>query len=106
MDDDVARQFLFHDCAPEVMKWALTTRSLMYEEEAMKEFCPLKAWPSVASSYVICREDRTISPAWSRRIAHEVLGVQPVEMSGGHCPFVSRPSDLADVLTREDILTS
>ncbi len=106
MDDDVARQFLFHDCAPDVIDWALTTRELMYAQAAMTEVCPLGIWPNVNSSYVVCAEDRTISPSWSRRTAREQLGVEPLELPGGHCPYVSRPAALADVLTRVPILTS
>jgi pimeloyl-ACP methyl ester carboxylesterase len=100
MDDDVARRFLFHDCAPDVTDWALTTRELMYAREAMTEVCPLEIWPKVNSSYVVCAEDRTISPSWSRRTAREQLGVEPLELPGGHCPFVSRPAALAEVLAR------
>ena len=100
MDDDVARRFLFHDCAPDVIDWALTTRELMYAHGAMTEICPLEIWPNVNSSYVVCAEDRTISPSWSRRTAREQLGIEPVELPGGHCPFVSRPAALAEVLTR------
>jgi pimeloyl-ACP methyl ester carboxylesterase len=100
MNDDVARRFLFHDCSTDVTDWALTTRELMYAREAMTELCPLEIWPNVNSSYVVCAEDRTISPSWSRRTAREQLGVEPLEMPGGHCPFVSRPAALAEVLTR------
>jgi pimeloyl-ACP methyl ester carboxylesterase len=106
MDDQVARQFLFHDCSPDVVEWALTTRALTYAREAMTEPCPLESWPDVSSSYVVCGEDRTISPSWSRRVARERLGVEPIELPGGHCPYVSRPAELADALTSEPILAS
>lgn len=99
MEDGVARQFLFHDCSPELLEWALSTRVLMNAREAMTEMCPLEAWPSVGSSYILCSEDRTISPAWSRRIVRERLRVEPIELSGGHCPHISRPSELANALT-------
>jgi pimeloyl-ACP methyl ester carboxylesterase len=69
-------------------------------EAAMKETCPLKAWPTTRSMSIVCAEDRTISPPWSRRIARERLGVEPVELAGGHCPHVSRPGTLAEVLDR------
>lgn len=98
--DDVASQFLFHDCSAAVTEWALTTRALMYAQEAMAEVCPLDSWPAVRSSYIVCAEDRTISPSWSRRVAREQLGIEPTELAGGHCPHVSRPSELADALTR------
>jgi pimeloyl-ACP methyl ester carboxylesterase len=97
-DDAVAREFLFHDCAPDVADWALTTRRLMVARGALAETYPLGAWPNVPCSSIVCADDRTISPTWSRRVARERLGVDPIELPGGHCPHVSRPAALADVL--------
>ncbi len=98
MDDNVALEFVFHDCPPERLDWALSTRLVFYSKRAMDEPCPLRAWPPVPSTYIVCSDDRTITPAWQRRAAHELLGVEPVELPGGHCPHVSRPEVLADVL--------
>ena len=42
--------------------------------------------------------DRTIRPAWQRRMARERLGVEPVELPTGHCPNVSQPDRLAELL--------
>jgi pimeloyl-ACP methyl ester carboxylesterase len=36
--------------------------------------------------------------AWQRRMARERLGVEPVEIPTGHCPNVSRPDRLAELL--------
>jgi len=105
MEEDVARRFLFHDCAADIMEWALTTRCLMNTQEAMREVCPLDAWPNVSSSYVVCADDRTISPWWSRQVARERLGIEATEFPGGHCPYVSRPSQLAHMLISTSIAT-
>jgi len=98
MDDDVALEFVFHDCPPERLDWALSTRRLFYAKRAMEEPCTLSAWPAVPASYIVCSEDRTVTPAWQRRAAREWLGVEPIELPCGHCPNVSRPEDLAAVL--------
>jgi pimeloyl-ACP methyl ester carboxylesterase len=98
MDDRVALEFVFHDCPPERLDWALSTRIFFYAKRALEEPCPLAAWPSVPASYVVCTNDRTLAPAWQRRAARERLGVEPVELPGGHCPHVSRPEALAEVL--------
>ena len=71
----------------------------MFAHEAVLEICPLETWPSVPSSYIVCAEDRTVRPEWRRRAASERLGVDPIELSGGHCPHVSRPRELAEVLS-------
>jgi pimeloyl-ACP methyl ester carboxylesterase len=97
-DDRVAMEFLFHDCAPEAARWAMTTRRLMMARQAIVEVCPLDQWPSAACSSIVCADDRTIQPVWSRRVARERLGVEPIDLEGGHCPHVSRPGPLARVL--------
>jgi len=96
--EEIAMRFLFHDCSPEIAQWALTTRRLMYAQRAYTELCPLDRWPCVPSAYIVCADDRTVAPAWSKSAARERLGVEPIELSGGHCPHVSRPADLADAL--------
>ncbi|MGH2556649.1 MAG: alpha/beta fold hydrolase [Actinomycetota bacterium] len=98
-DDDAARTFLFNDCTPEVAAWALTTRLDWYPARLYEEPCPLRAWPDVQSTYVVCTEDRTIQPEWSRRAAKERLGVEAIDIPGGHCPHISRPRELAALLT-------
>jgi Alpha/beta hydrolase family len=101
-DDELARKFLFHDCSPEMTNWALSTMNLMFARQAILEICPLSIWPAVSSSYILSLDDKAIQPEWSRRAARERLGVDPIELPGGHCPYVSRPSDLADVLSALD----
>lgn len=99
-DDEVAINFLFHDCPPEAMKLGLMTRTKMYAEGAMTEVFPLETLPEVPSSYIVCSDDRTITPEWSRRTALDRLGVKAIKLPGGHCPYLSRPLQLADVLIK------
>jgi pimeloyl-ACP methyl ester carboxylesterase len=101
-DPEVPKRFLFHDCDPDVAEWALTTLRLTYARAAMMEPCSLQRWPAVPSTYILCREDRTINPEWWRREAERLLGVVPLELPGGHCPHVSRPAELAAVLSALD----
>jgi pimeloyl-ACP methyl ester carboxylesterase len=98
MDDQVALEFVFHDCPPSRLAWALSTRVHFYAKRAIEEPCPMATWPAVPASYVACADDRTLTPAWQRRAAREWLAVEPVVLPGGHCPHVSRPEALADLL--------
>lgn len=68
------------------------------------ERCPLESLPDVPRRSVPCREDHIVSPDWSRRVARERLGIQPVELHGSHCPMVSRPRELADTLLSSAVL--
>jgi pimeloyl-ACP methyl ester carboxylesterase len=98
-DFEVANRFLFHDCAPEVAQDAF--RQLRPETGMLgREVTPLQTWPKVSCAYIVCTEDRTATPGWARRAARERLGVEPMEISSGHCPFLSRPRQLVDVLVR------
>ncbi len=99
-DETVARDFLFHDCDPAVLPWALSTLRLMHARQAMRETCPLAAWPAVPCSYILCTEDRTLNPPWWRAAALDRLGSPAVELPGGHAPHVSRPRELAAMLVR------
>lgn len=99
-DDQIALRFLFHDCTPEVARWALTTLRLLYAKRAMEEICPLERWPDVPSTYISCRHDRTINPEWWRPIARQRLRTEPIDLDSGHSPHVSRPSELAGILTK------
>lgn len=99
-DDDAVREMVFHDCPPERLGWAMSTRIFFYAKEALREPGPLVRWPSVPSSYVVCSDDRTLTPEWQRGAARERLEVEPVEIPGGHCPHVSRPGELAGLLER------
>ena len=98
-DEGAARDVFYHDCAPTDVHWAFS-RLQRQAVAPRREPCPLSAWPPGERAYVLCREDRALSPAWSRRVARERLGVEPVELDGSHSPFVSRPTDLAAVLDR------
>jgi pimeloyl-ACP methyl ester carboxylesterase len=99
-DDRAAVEFVFHDCPPDRLAWALSTRIFFYARTAIEESCPLEAWPSVPAAYIACEDDRTITPRWQVRRARDWLGVDAVRLPGGHCPNVSRPIALADALQR------
>jgi pimeloyl-ACP methyl ester carboxylesterase len=98
--ESVANEFLFHDCAPERLSFAHSTIRVIHARGAMIEKYPLTRWPEAPSSYIVCTKDRTIQPEWSRRVAKSQLGIEPIEMPGGHCPYISRPNELARALLK------
>jgi pimeloyl-ACP methyl ester carboxylesterase len=98
IDDATAQYYLFHDCSPDMIPWALSTLRMMYAKQAIIEECPLDKWPLVPSSYISCSEDRTINPDWWEAAARERLHTDPIPIKGGHAPYVSRPEALAEIL--------
>jgi pimeloyl-ACP methyl ester carboxylesterase len=99
-DEGIAMRFLFHDCSPQVAHDACARLRLRGEGRSVlvTEVTPLEAWPDVPRSYIRCRDDRTATPAWAAGAARERLGVDPIDIPGGHCPMLSRPAELADAL--------
>jgi pimeloyl-ACP methyl ester carboxylesterase len=95
-DADVAEQFLYHDCDDEQLAWALTTRREFYPAAVYDEQIAL--YKRAPCSYILATQDRTIRPEWQERMARERLGVEPVTIEAGHCPNVSRPAELAELL--------
>ena len=59
---------------------------------------PLAAWPRARVTSVVCARDRFLPADLQRRLARERLGVVGVEVDSGHCPALSRPRELADLL--------
>ena len=85
------------DAPAAVARWA-TQRLRPQAFRVFEETTPLGAWPDVESRSIVCRADRAINPVWVRAAARERLGVEPIELDGGHAPFLTRPADLARIL--------
>jgi len=49
-------------------------------------------------SVIVAAADRILRPDWLHQAARQWLGSQPVEVSAGHCPHVSQPETIADIL--------
>lgn len=64
-----------------------------------REVTPLTSWPAVPTTVIVCGQDRVVDPERLRVAAGGVPGATVVELSGGHFPQLTRPAELADVLT-------
>jgi pimeloyl-ACP methyl ester carboxylesterase len=62
------------------------------------EPAPLERWPDVPVTYAYAREDLMFRQDWSRALARERLGVEPVELDGDHSIAMSRPAEVAALL--------
>lgn len=96
--DSVHRAF-YHDCIDTVSRRAhaeLRRQSIT----AFLEPCPLIAWPDTDATVIVMRDDRVVSPEWSRRVASTLPRADLVELDGGHSPFLADPAALGAVLLR------
>jgi pimeloyl-ACP methyl ester carboxylesterase len=56
---------------------------------------PLSGSPDVPTELVYAAEDELFEPAFEQFMAREVLGVEPIEIPGGHFPMLEDPEALA-----------
>jgi pimeloyl-ACP methyl ester carboxylesterase len=61
---------------------------------------PLGAHPANPTVLVYAAEDELFEPSWERFMAHELLGVEPIEFPGGHFPMLEDPERLGMLLDR------
>jgi pimeloyl-ACP methyl ester carboxylesterase len=93
---DEAEERYYHDVEPTRRRWALD-RLRRQALTAQGEVSPLAAWPNVACSYIVCSDDRALEPEACRRMARDLLSVEPIEFPSSHAPMLSRPAELADL---------
>jgi len=94
--EDPIAAFL-HDVPPDLAAQALAN-GRDQAAAPMREPWPLDAWPDVPTRYLLCRDDRFFPADWTRQMVRTRLGLTPDEIGGGHCPFLSRPDELAERL--------
>jgi pimeloyl-ACP methyl ester carboxylesterase len=91
----LAREMLFADCDDATAEAAINR---LRRQANYPGVVPLPEFPSVSCTSVICIDDRMVGYEWAKKVAHDRLGTEPIELPGDHSPFLSRPSALAEVL--------
>ncbi len=94
---NTATELFFHDAPATTARWA-TKRLRPQSYRIFGETTPLASLPDVDSRSIVCRDDRALNPEWVRAASRERLGVEAIEMEGGHSPLLTRPTELARVL--------
>jgi len=98
-DFESAAYGMYHDCPAAAAHAAFA--SLRPQGVApFAERWPLEVWPEVPVTFIVCRDDRMGNPDALSRVARERFGVEPVELPGGHSPFLSQPAALTEALLR------
>jgi pimeloyl-ACP methyl ester carboxylesterase len=97
-DPQLALRFLFHDCDPQTQQWALGTLRLFNPGLPVYQHRPEPLPSTVSCAFILPTHDRTLRPTWLRQAARQRLDAEPMEVDAGHCPHVSRPEAVADIL--------
>ncbi len=92
--DTLAETFL-QDCDPEIQRQAVdeTARQSL---AVLAEPVRAAAWQHVASTYLVCAEDRGTPAERQRRFAGRAENV--VELDAGHHPFLSQAAAVCDLV--------
>jgi pimeloyl-ACP methyl ester carboxylesterase len=99
-DPEATARIMYGDLAPQDARWA-AERLRPQAQRSQAE--PSPAPPEgLRVGSIIGANDRVVSPSWSRRVARERLGVEPVELPSGHFPMITHPELLADALAQLD----
>jgi pimeloyl-ACP methyl ester carboxylesterase len=61
---------------------------------------PLDRPPGNPTVLIYAADDELFKPDWERFMARELLGVEPIEIPGGHFPMAEDPSTLGALLDR------
>jgi pimeloyl-ACP methyl ester carboxylesterase len=94
----------YHDCEPSLASWA-SSRLRPQSTAPLMEPCPLERWPDrVPTTYVVAERDRALSPDACRRLAREHGQMTVVDIDSGHSSFLSRPTEIADLLCAKSVV--
>lgn len=90
-DDPIAT--FYHD-VPRALAEEAVRRGRAQAEAIGAEPWPLDAWPDVPVRFLLGRDDRMFPAPWLRGVVRDRLGIEPDELTGGHCPALARPDEL------------
>ncbi|HET6374159.1 MAG TPA: alpha/beta hydrolase [Candidatus Polarisedimenticolia bacterium] len=96
--ESLSKEFLFHDCDEETLSWALGSVEPLNPGRLVTQPAPFARWPGVPAASIVAAHDKTLTPGWGRRASLRLLGKEAIEIQSGHCPHVSQPAMMADLL--------
>jgi pimeloyl-ACP methyl ester carboxylesterase len=96
-DLDAAAEVLFGDSTPDRAAAAVAKLRPQYWKISNARFSGRLVTPS---TYIAPKADRLLDRTWFATRVPRLLGVDPVVVSGGHCPMVSRPLEIARIIKR------
>ena len=98
VDPIEARAMFYHDCSDADAERAVGRLRPMPISETWLRMGTVAApaYASIPSTYVICADDRALSPAGQRTMA-QAAGYT-LDLSSGHCPFFTAPRTVANLL--------
>jgi len=95
LEPELAIEAFYHDCEPAVAR-AAVDRLRPQSLNALQGKVTVTAWREKPATYVVCTDDRGLTPALQRSNASRVGN--SIDWDTSHSPFLSRPELVADLL--------
>ncbi|MHB8466900.1 MAG: alpha/beta fold hydrolase [Acidimicrobiales bacterium] len=96
-DADTEKRLAMQQASADVAEWAAGQLGPMAMGSGGSPTVTAVGWRDVPSTFVVCSEDRSILPEAQRRWATE-RATDSVEQPWDHCPQLSHPAEVADLL--------
>jgi pimeloyl-ACP methyl ester carboxylesterase len=87
----------YHDVPRELALEAMA-RGRRQSDTPGREPWPLAGWPDLPTKVVLGRNDRFFPIDWLKGVVQARLGIVPEVIDSGHCPALSRPRELTELL--------
>jgi len=97
---EAATSAFYPDCSAEDAAWAYARLRHQNTSSLWGSPYPLDSWPPGRRVAIIGADDEAVTPAFANHVCRTRLGIEPIALPGGHSPFLARPAQLADMLTR------
>jgi pimeloyl-ACP methyl ester carboxylesterase len=96
-DPELVKRLAFQQASPRIASAAVGQLRPMAMGMSGSPTLSGAGWHDIASTYVVCSEDRSILPDSQRRWGKE-RATDSVELPFDHCPHVSHPAEIAGLL--------
>jgi pimeloyl-ACP methyl ester carboxylesterase len=98
---EAAKRVFYHRCAPDIQEWAVARLS---PQPVRASFSAIRTTParlgSVRKHFIQCTDDRVVPITSQRTMAGRLGFASVVSVESDHSPFLSKPAELAEVMTR------
>jgi hypothetical protein len=94
---EAAAHDFFNDCSVELQRWAFA-RFRPQATAPFSRYDPIEHYPEVPMHAIVTSDDHIVQKEPHSALIRRRIGVEPVVLPGGHCPFLSRPRQLAEVM--------
>ena len=84
----------FNDCPPPLQREAYA-RFRPQATAPFSDYAPISRYPDVPMHAIVTSDDHIVRKDAHSAMIRRRIGIEPVELPGGHCPFYSRPRVLA-----------